>query len=100
MGKLPFSDSLILLYADHVSRVLAAIRGKSRRALIFDLDNTLWGGVIGDDGLAGIQLAQGDAIGEAHLAVQRMALQLKRRGIVLAVCSKNDEDVVRKLRSV
>jgi FkbH-like protein len=60
-----------------------------------DLDNTLWGGVIGDDGLEGIRLAQGDATGEAHLSVQRYALALRERGIVLAVSSKNNDDVAR-----
>lgn len=96
MAKCPFSDQFIPLYADHVARVVAAIRGKSRKVLILDLDNTVWGGVIGDDGLEGIQIAQGDARGEAHLAVQRLALDLRQRGIVLAVCSKNTDEVARK----
>jgi len=95
IGKFSFSDQLIPLYADHVARTLAAIRGKSRKALILDLDNTVWGGVIGDDGLEGIQIAQGDARGEAHLAVQRMAIELRQRGIVLAVSSKNTDEVAR-----
>ena len=96
MAKLSFSDELIPLYADHLARTVAAIRGKSRKALILDLDNTLWGGVIGDDGLEGIQLAQGDATGEAHLAVQRLALSLRQRGIVLAVSSKNTDSIARE----
>ena len=57
---------------------------------MLDLDNTLWGGVIGDDGLDGIVLGEGSAAGEAHLALQHYAKQLKERGVVLAVCSKND----------
>jgi FkbH-like protein len=96
MGKFPFSDELVPLYADHVARTLAAIRGKSRKALILDLDNTLWGGVIADDGLEGIRIAQGDSCGEAHLAVQRLALDLRQRGIVLAVSSKNTDEVARE----
>src|ERR1700722_18546141 len=95
MAKFSFSDKLIPLYADHVARTIAAIRGRSRKVLILDLDNTLWGGVIGDDGLEGIKVAQGDATGEAHLAVQRLALDLRRRGIVLAVSSKNTDEVAR-----
>lgn len=95
MGKLPFANEFVPLYADHVGRLLAAVRGKSRRVLILDLDNTVWGGVIGDDGLEGIRIAQGDAVGEAHLAVQRMALELRQRGIVLAVSSKNTDEVAR-----
>jgi FkbH-like protein len=95
MAKLAFSGQLIPLYADHVARTIAAIRGKSRRVLILDLDNTVWGGVIGDDGLDGIKIAQGDATGEAHLAVQQLALDLRQRGIVLAVSSKNTDKIAR-----
>ena len=95
IGKLPFADAFVPLYADHVGRLLGAIRGKSRKVLILDLDNTVWGGVIGDDGLDGIRVAQGDAIGEAHLSVQRLALDLRRRGVVLAVCSKNTDEIAR-----
>ena len=96
MAKFPFSDQLIPLYADHVARTVAAIRGKSKKVLVLDLDNTVWGGVIGDDGMDGIKIAQGDARGEAHLAVQRLALDLRERGIVLAVSSKNTDSVARE----
>jgi FkbH-like protein len=96
MAKLSFSDQFIPLYADHVARVVAAIRGKSRKVLVLDLDNTVWGGVIGDDGLEGIKIAQGDAQGEAHLTLQRMILDLRGRGIVLAVSSKNEDNVARE----
>jgi FkbH-like protein len=95
MAKFSFSDELIPLYADHVARKVAAIRGKSGKVLVLDLDNTVWGGVIGDDGLEGIRIAQGDSAGEAHLAVQRLALDLRQRGIVLAVSSKNMDEVAR-----
>jgi FkbH-like protein len=91
MAKLPFALDLTPLYADHVARLLGAIRGKARKCLVLDLDNTCWGGVIGDDGLDGIRIGQGSGEGEAFLAVQHYALDLKRRGVVLAVCSKNDE---------
>lgn len=96
LGKFSFSNELIPLYADHVARAIAAMRGKSGRVLILDLDNTVWGGVIGDDGLEGIKIAQGDARGEAHLAVQRLALDLRKRGIILAVSSKNADHVARE----
>jgi FkbH-like protein len=95
MAKLPFSDDFCPLYAEHVCRVIGALRGKSRRCLILDLDNTVWGGVIGDDGLEGIELAEGDASGEAYRAVQQMALALRERGVVLAVCSKNEDEIAR-----
>ena len=79
------------LYGDLVGRLLAAAQGRSFKCLVLDLDNTLWGGVIGDDGLAGIKLGQGSAAGEAYAAFQHYARDLGRRGIILAVCSKNDE---------
>ena len=94
-AKLPFDPDLIPLYADVVARTIAAIRGTTRKCLVLDLDNTLWGGVIGDDGVDGIALGQGSAKGEAFLAIQQMALGLRQRGIILAVCSKNDDDVAR-----
>jgi FkbH-like protein len=95
IAKVPFNTLFLPLYADHVCRLVAAMRGKSRRCLILDLDNTVWGGVIGDDGLEGIVIGQGDATGEAHLAVQRTALALRDRGVVLAVSSKNTDEIAR-----
>jgi FkbH-like protein len=95
LAKLPFSDAFLPLYADQIGRIVAAIRGKSRRCLILDLDNTVWGGVIGDDGLEGIVIGQGDPTGEAHLSVQQAALALRERGIVLAVSSKNNDETAR-----
>ncbi|MGC2111750.1 MAG: HAD-IIIC family phosphatase, partial [Candidatus Korobacteraceae bacterium] len=95
LAKLPFNSSYLPLYGEHVARLIAALRGKSRRCLIADLDNTLWGGVIGDDGLEGIQLAQGDATGESYLALQRHLLDLRQRGVVLAVSSKNNDETAR-----
>ena len=96
MAKLPFADAYVPLYADHVARIIGAIRGKSRRCLVLDLDNTVWGGVIGDDGLEGIKLAQGDPTGESHLSVQELALTLRARGVVLAVSSKNTDAIARR----
>ena len=95
LAKLPFSATYLPLYGEHVARIVAALRGKSRRCLVSDLDNTLWGGVIGDDGLEGIQIAQGDASGEAYLSVQRYLLELRQRGVVLAVSSKNNDETAR-----
>jgi FkbH-like protein len=95
IGKIAFANDCLPLYAEAACRLIAALRGKSRRCLVLDLDNTLWGGVIGDDGLAGIVLGQGDPTGEAFLQVQRAALALRERGIALAVCSKNEDETAR-----
>lgn len=90
--KQPFANKVMPLYSDFCARHLGALRGKSKKCLVLDLDNTLWGGVIGDDGLSGIELGHGSAKGEAHLAIQKMALDLREMGVVLAVCSKNEEN--------
>jgi len=87
------SPNLAPLYGDQLARIAAASVGLSRKCLVLDLDNTLWGGVVGDDGVDGIQLGQGSPTGEAFLAFQRYAALLARRGIILAVCSKNDLSV-------
>ncbi|MEA2742673.1 MAG: hypothetical protein QOG25_1044 [Acetobacteraceae bacterium] len=79
------------MYGDLVGRVLAAKQGRSLKCLVLDLDNTIWGGVIGDDGLEGIALGQGSPLGEAYTAFQEYVRELSRRGVILAVCSKNDE---------
>lgn len=92
-AKYPFAPAMIPLYADHVMRILAAQLGRSRRVLVLDLDNTIWGGVVGDDGMEGLALGTGTPLGETYTALQRMALSYKERGIVLCVSSKNDEAI-------
>ena len=92
MAKMPYTPDALPLLARHTAAVLAARLGLSRRCLVLDLDNTLWGGVIGDDGLAGITLGGGTA-GEAYVDFQVALKELAGRGIVLAVCSKNDPEV-------
>jgi len=78
------------VYGDHAGRILAALRGISSKCLVLDLDNTLWGGVAGDDGIEGILLGQGHAVGEAYVSLQNYVKSLADRGVILAVCSKND----------
>ena len=82
LGALP-------LLARHTAAVIAADLGLRRKCLVLDLDNTLWGGVIGEDGLAGIRLGNG-VDGEAFCAFQEYIARLKDTGIILAVCSKNN----------
>jgi FkbH-like protein len=90
-AKQEVSPAAAPMYGELVGRLLAAQQGRSYKCLVMDLDNTLWGGVIGDDGMAGIVLGQGSALGEAFVAFQDYARELGRRGVILAVCSKNDE---------
>jgi FkbH-like protein len=79
------------LYGELIARLIGARVGRSCKCMVLDLDNTLWGGVIGDDGLEGIVLGQGSVLGEAFAAFQSYALNQATRGVILAVCSKNDE---------
>jgi FkbH-like protein len=96
-AKLPCSPEMLVDYAYDLSGIILSLRGQARKCLVLDLDNTLWGGVIGDDGLAGIRLGQGDPEGEAFIAFQKYAKALKERGVILAVCSKNTESVAREV---
>jgi FkbH-like protein len=90
-SKQEVSPTASPLYGDLVGRWLAAKQGRSFKCLVLDLDNTVWGGVIGDDGLEGIAIGQGSPLGEAYTAFQEYVRELSRRGVILAVCSKNDE---------
>jgi FkbH-like protein len=76
--------------AHALSAHIAALWGKTHKGLVLDLDNTLWGGVIGDDGVEGIQLGAENAEAEAYADFQRYVRALRERGVVLAVCSKNE----------
>ncbi len=81
--------------AKSVVDIILSIQGKFKKCLILDLDNTTWGGVIGDDGIDNLQI--GDVgIGKAFTDLQYYAKKLKERGIILCVCSKNDEHVAKE----
>jgi len=91
-SKHAFSFDACGLVASQAGSLIAAGKGSAKKCLILDLDNTLWGGVIGDDGLNGIQLGHG-VEGEAFLEFQKYLLALKNRGILLSICSKNEENI-------
>ena len=76
--------------AFNISKIINAILGKTKKCLVLDLDNTCWGGVIGDDGLDGIHIGTETAIAESYISFQGYVKELKQRGVTLAVCSKND----------
>lgn len=91
-AKIEISPVASMRYGDLTLQLIAAQRGLSRKCLVLDLDNTLWGGVVGDDGIDNLVIGEGSSLGEAFLSFQRYAKQLKERGILLAVCSKNDKE--------
>lgn len=81
--------------ANNLAAIIASLYGRSKKALVLDLDDTLWGGVIGDDGLSGIRLGPDNPEGEGFVQFQKYLRQLRDRGILLAVCSKNDFDITK-----
>jgi FkbH-like protein len=96
-AKLPCSPEYLGDYAHSLASLVLAQLGAGKKCLVLDLDNTLWGGVIGDDGLGGIRLGQGEPESEAFVAFQRYVKALGARGVILAVCSKNTDAVAREV---
>ncbi len=94
-ARQPFGGAGLPLIARETAAVLAADLGLAARCVVVDLDNTLWGGVVGEDGPEGIAIGEGPE-GEAYAAFQEYLLALRRRGIILAVASKNDLEAARE----
>jgi FkbH-like protein len=94
-SSMAYSIEFLPVLAKNSVDIINAISGNLKKCLIVDLDNTLWGGIIGDDGIENIQI--GDlGIGKAFTEFQHWLKQLKRRGIILAVCSKNTEHIAKE----
>ncbi len=90
-GSVPFCEDFTLILADEYLRYIRAIKGRTKKCIVLDLDNTLWGGIIGEDGIEGIKLGN-TAPGIEYVEFQRSLLSLYNRGIILAICSKNNPD--------
>jgi FkbH-like protein len=93
--KILLTPEANLELARSLASLVNALYGRSRKALVLDLDNTLWGGVIGDDGVDQIQIGRETPLGEAYSAFQEYCLALRNRGVVLAVCSKNNDETAK-----
>lgn len=91
LSKIPVSFEYLVPYAEGLAAVIGALFGRNKKCLVLDLDNTLWGGVIGDDGVSGIEIGEGSPTAEAYKRFQLYIKSLKDRGVILAVCSKNEE---------
>ncbi|MBN7774061.1 HAD-IIIC family phosphatase [Clostridium aminobutyricum] len=91
ISKTVFSMDTLVLIAKQICDVISVLLGKIKKCLITDLDNTLWGGIIGDDGLEGIQIGE-LGIGKVFSDLQLWIKELSRRGIAIAICSKNNQD--------
>ena len=95
IAKIPLSTKILPEVAKQTIDVIKAMKGKMKKCVILDLDNTLWGGVIGDDGLENIQIGE-LGLGHAFSEFQMWLKELQKRGIILAVCSKNEEVVAKE----
>lgn len=96
-GKYPFNLEAAPTVAFAAFRLIESIMGKSKKCLVMDLDNTIWGGVVGDDGALAVNMSLDNSIGEAFSDLQKFILSLKNRGILLAVCSKNEEALAKEV---
>jgi FkbH-like protein len=91
VARLPVAAERLIDVAREWMRFVAPISGRLAKALVVDLDNTLWGGVIGEDGIGAIQIGA-EYPGASYQALQRAMLDLSRKGILLAICSKNNAE--------
>lgn len=90
LAKIPWTDLFVARIASELVRYSFALSGRGRKCLIVDLDNTIWGGIIGEDGPSGLKIGPGSAAGEAFQRFQLAIRSLKSRGVLLAICSKNN----------
>ena len=91
-SKQPCSSSLLTDLAREVAHLIRGLRQAPKKVLVLDLDNTVWGGVVADDGMEGLEIGDTSPRGEAFKAFQKAIQALKQRGTLLAVCSKNDHE--------
>jgi FkbH-like protein len=91
-SKQPFSTDLMVEVAREFAILAGSLKKAPKKVIVLDLDNTLWGGVVGDDGLEGIEIGTTSPRGEAFRDFQQNLLELSKRGVLLAVCSKNDHE--------
>ncbi|NOW94983.1 HAD family hydrolase [Mucilaginibacter sp. SG564] len=93
--EMVFSIDILPWVAAQTTDLIGSMYGRLKKCLILDLDNTLWGGIIGDDGIENIQLGN-LGIGKVFTEFQHWIKKLKNRGIILAICSKNTESIARE----
>ena len=100
LAKVPWHESFLPILANELTRHVSVSLGRIHKCLVVDLDNTLWHGVLGEEGPWGVRVGTGDSIAEAHLDLQRRILAIKRRGVLIAVCSKNNREDVEQMFSL
>jgi FkbH-like protein len=93
MARIPFSEAFLAMLARRIVSHIVATKGLARKCLVLDCDNTLWGGIIGEDGLDGIHIGH-DSPGREYLDFQKAIIELYEQGVILAINSKNNYDDV------
>ena len=93
IGRAPYTRNALYEIAFEDYKYIRSLKGENKKCLVLDCDNTLWGGIIGEDGLSGIKLSKTHP-GSAFYEFQQEILNLYNRGVILAICSKNNEDDV------
>src|SRR5207302_678481 len=96
-SRAPLRPALHRAWALDLAQVLASVKGRAKKVVALDCDNTLWGGIVGEDGIDGIALDPAEAPGRAYFNFQRQLLDLKGRGVLLVLCSRNNEADVLKV---
>ncbi len=96
MGKIPFANNVFKMAAHDVKAALRGLMGESKKLIVVDLDDTMWGGIVGDLGWENIRLGGHDPFGEAFVDFQKALKSFKNRGILLGIVSKNEESVALK----
>ena len=94
-SDLHYSLDASCLLANHLANYIGAINGRVHKCVVVDLDNTLWGGVVGDDGVQHIQISS-SGLGKIYWDIQHWLKELKQRGVLLVVCSKNEESIAKE----
>ncbi|SDW86347.1 HAD-superfamily phosphatase, subfamily IIIC/FkbH-like domain-containing protein [Hydrobacter penzbergensis] len=98
LSKTLYSITFTKIYSEYISPIILSIYSKSKKAIIFDCDNTLWKGVVGEDGVEGIALSSANKNGIYYKEVHLIAKALAKKGVIIGICSKNNlEDVVEVL---
>ena len=98
-SKALYTIDFFKAYSQFVKPAIMSANGKSKKILVFDCDNTLWGGILGEDGINGIEMSQDTATGAIYREVQNIALDLSKNGILIGICSKNNPEDVDKVIS-
>lgn len=91
LGRIPFHREVFLAAVRDLKAVVRGLEGQARKLVVVDLDDTLWGGILGEVGWEGLRVGGHDPVGEAHLELQRTLKALTRRGVLLAIASRNEE---------